>query len=278
MVEEADQESTPELGPRVRALLNRLYRDPRYLLIGAVERYGQDRISFVESCTVISAAGDLRGQLLLNREYARHGRPDGERPYGYDSLLDYYLARTSQCPAGPELGEEDIAALRDESWQYYVRRNFAFQLGDFAQARDDAEHNLAIWRLIHDSSAPEESKWSYLKWWPWIERDRAIAQALLDLQEGALSQAATELYRAQRRIEDFGRRHADQYQREEGDGQHLCEAMLQHLHALVELLREDHGLPVSLEEQLDQATARGDTKEIERLRAEMIRRAMEGSD
>jgi hypothetical protein len=50
--------------------------------------------------------------------------------------------------------------------------------------------------------------------------------------------------------------------------------MQQHLQALIELLRQEEGLPVSLEERLDQADARGDEGEVQRLRAEMIRRAM----
>jgi hypothetical protein len=51
--------------------------------------------------------------------------------------------------------------------------------------------------------------------------------------------------------------------------------MAQHLSALVELLRRDRDLPVSLDEQLDDAETRGDAEEVERLRNEMIRSAME---
>jgi len=269
---EPEARGEQEMAAPLRALLMRLYRDPRYLLIGTVERHGREQLSFIESCSVFSAAGEMRGQLLLNQEYERRGRPDGERPYGRESLLDYYL---SLAAAGDrQLEEEEVTALREESWQYYVRRNFAFQLRDYAQARDDAEHNLGIWNLVEQSSASEEEKWSYLKWWPWIERDRAVAQALLDLQDGEREQAAAELYRADRSIRQFGARCAEHYQREEGDNQTICSAMQQHLQALIELLRQEEGLPVSLEERLDQADARGDEGEVQRLRAEMIRRAM----
>jgi len=257
----------------VKTLLMRLYRDPRYLMIGTVDRYGKERIAFIESCTVFSAAGDMEGQLLLNREYLRRGRPDGERPYGHESLLDHYLSLEAE--GSLHLDEDDIVALREESWQYYVRRNFAIQLGDYALARDDAEHNLGIWNLVEQSEAPEEAKWSYLKWWPWIERDRAVAQALLDLRDGEPEQAATELYRACRSISQYGRRYADQYVQEEGDSQSICGAMEQHIAALAEALRREESLPVSLEEQLDQAAARGDEGEAQRLRAELIRRAMD---
>ncbi len=261
-----------ELAAPVKAFLAQLYRDPRYLLVGTTMRLGREKISFIESCAVFSAAGEAQGQLLLNREYARRGRPDGERPYGYDSLLDYYLSR--QTNGLLELDEEELSALRDESWQYYVRRNFDFQIGDYDQAREDAEHNLGLLNLVEHSEAAEETKWGFLKWWPWIERDRAVAQALLDLLENDLEQAATELYRVGRRIEQYGARHEERYRQEEGDNRSICEAMEEHVSALVEVLRQEEGLPVCLEERIDQAAARGDEEEVERLRAELIRRTI----
>lgn len=270
-MEETNDQESGAFAPRVDSFIQRLYRDPRYLLIGKVERFGRELIAFVEGCTILSATGDVRGQALLNNEYCLSGRPDGQRPYGRESLLDHYLSapREAETP----LGEEELAALREESWQYYVRRNFAFLLGDFGQARNDAEHNLGIWNLIEQSGAAEAAKWSYGRWWPWIERDRAFAQALWDLQQGEAEHAASGLYRAQRNIEEFGERHAERYS-QEAEGESLCEQMGQHIAALVELLREEEQVPVSLEERLDEASAQGDAEEVERLRAEMIRRAV----
>jgi len=271
--EDQDRDETKGMPERLEAFLQQLYRDPRYLLLGKVERFGRELIAFVEGCTILAATGEVRGQALLNCEYEMEGRPDGERPYGEESLLDHYL---SPRGAGEvSLGEEGLAELRDESWQYYVRRNFAFLLRDFPLAREDAEHNLGIWNVVEQSEASEGEKWSYLKWWPWIERDRAIAQALWDLEQGQPEQAATELYRAQRSVEQFGKRYEGQYGQEEPQGRSLCEHMRQHIGALVELLREERELPVSLEERLDVASARGDAEEVERLRGEMIRRATE---
>lgn len=269
---ESEQEQPSKLPTSVQALVHRLYGDPRYRLVGKVERFGRERISFIEACTILTATGEVAGHALLSREFERQGRPDGERPYGEESVLDFHLHRGGEQLS---LSEEELALLRDESWQYYVRRNFDFQLGDYLQAREDAEHNLGIWSLIDRSDAASDHKWSFLKWWPWIERDRAIAQALWDIEQGAVEGAATELYRAQRSIEQFGAQHAAQYAEEEGDNRELCSHMRQHVTTLVELLRRDAGLPISLEEQLDHAAERGDQAEMERLRAEMIRRAMD---
>ena len=271
-MEEPEEHEENQRPVTVEVLIQRLYRDPRYMLMGKIERFGRELLAFIESCTVLSATGDVRGQMLLNNEYETRGRPDGERPYGEDSLLDYYLGKRGEKFA---LNDDDLSALRDESWLYYVRRNFFFLLEDWGAARDDAEHNLEIWSIIEQSEANEAAKWASLKWWPWMERDRAIAQALWDVGHEQPDHAATELYRAQRGIEQFGERYQEQYAQEEGDSRNICTHMAQHVGALVELLRRDQGLPKSLDERFDDAETRGDTEEVERLRSEMIRRAME---
>ena len=51
--------------------------------------------------------------------------------------------------------------------------------------------------------------------------------------------------------------------------------MVQHLTTLIDILRRENDLPISLDEQLDLAEAAGDDPEMERLRAELIRRTME---
>lgn len=266
-----DREVEQKLSPRARDYVQKLCRDPRYLLIGKIERFGRELISFVEGCTIISATGEVRGQALLNMEYELRGRPDGERPYEEQSLVDYYLSARGRKSL--PLGADELAPLREESWQYYLRRNFAFLLDEYGQARDDAEHNLAIWDLVEQSEAIEEAKWMYLRWWPWIERDRAMAHALWSLKQGRAEDAATELYRGQRSIEQYGERYGVSYAREAGEGKSLCVEMREHIVRLVEILREE-GLPVSTEEQLEEAAARGDAEEVERLRKEMIRRAV----
>ena len=272
-MEQSEDRDREQLPGTPRAFFQRLYRDPRYVLLDKVERFGRERFAFMETSTLLSPTGDVRGQAHLGQECMRNGRPDGERPYGEDSVFDH-LSR-SRSGDVVELSDEDLVALRDESWQYYVRRNFCFLFEDYYQAREDAEHNLGICDLVSRSSAGDAAKWGYARWWPWIERDRAIAQAMLDLARGEADDAATGLYRAQRAIEQFGERHARQYAEEEGGNDDLCTHMRQHIGILVDLLRRDNDLPVSLEEQFDQAAAEGDSAEMDRIRGEMIRRAVD---
>src|ERR1041385_5820025 len=75
------------------------------------------------------------GLLQMNVE----GRPDGKRPYGHTSLLEYYQARLYKHVAanngsdeGFKLKAEDCAKLQLEALQYHHRYICLLQLGDFA--------------------------------------------------------------------------------------------------------------------------------------------------
>ena len=74
-MDETTDQRDETFAPRVEAFIQRLYRDPRYLLIGKIERFGREFISFIEGCTLLSATGEVRGQALLNDEYHLSGRP-----------------------------------------------------------------------------------------------------------------------------------------------------------------------------------------------------------
>ena len=260
------------MNEKVRQLVEELFTDPRYLLQGEADRFGDKRLAFSEVCPLLSATGEPIGQLLLSREYRRRGRPDGERPHEQESLLDFYHDQLAQGHL-PALAKEDAGALREESWLYYIRRNFFFQLGEYDNARADAEHNLGLLDLLQTYAVDEADKWSMARWWPWIERDRAIAAALTALEQEDLLTTASELYRAEKSIREFGEQHAERYAQEDADK--LAPAMISHVARIAELLREEEGLPEAPEERLERAVEAGDAEEIERLRREMERELFE---
>jgi hypothetical protein len=253
----------------VSLFLEKLYRDSRYIPTGKLERMGTKRITFMEICPVISPTGEERGRLLLEREFFLDGRPDAERPYGEESLLAYHLRRSKE-EEGYQIGEQDVASLTEEAWQYYVRRNFHFLFGDFVRARNDAEHNLGIASMMSRCAEDKDNAWSFVRWWPWIERDRAIAQALSDVENGHLEEAATELYRANKAIGRSAREHATEYAREGEVGASMPGQMEQHIETLVQLLQRLYLVPIPLEQQLDEATARGDAEQADKIRRRMM--------
>jgi hypothetical protein len=103
------------------------------------------------------------GLLQMNVE----GRPDGKRPFGHSSLLDYYRARLLKYVAahdgsdeGFKLKGEDCARLQLEALQYHHRYICLLQLEDYARVIRDAERNLAVFDFVAKHAECEELAWS----------------------------------------------------------------------------------------------------------------------
>lgn len=81
---------------------------------------------------------------VLQMEFS--GRPDGLRPEGCESWLEYYTIRLADAPspAGFKLDELDSRRLREEALQYYHRYISLFTLDEFDGVIRDTTHNLAI--------------------------------------------------------------------------------------------------------------------------------------
>jgi len=99
---------------------------------------------------------------LMQLELA--GRPDGRRPYGFASLLDYHRHQAEEHRRrhgwyeGYELDPAACAALRQESLQYYHRRVALMTLNEYEAAIADADHNLEILDLLR-AFATDEDDW-----------------------------------------------------------------------------------------------------------------------
>lgn len=110
--------------------------------------------------------GELRLQVRLELgllELHVTGRPDGQRPYGHATLLDYYRGRVrdEQRAESDEpftIVHDDCLELQRESMQFYHRRLSFLKIGEFAAAAADAEHNLAIMDLLRDR-ADDRADW-----------------------------------------------------------------------------------------------------------------------
>lgn len=92
------------------------------------------------------------------------GRPDGVRPHGCDSLLEYFEQRLDEHIAargtddGFLLSPQDCQELRREANLYYQRYIALFVLGEFEAVCRDTEHNLRIIDLCHDYAAEEDDR------------------------------------------------------------------------------------------------------------------------
>ncbi len=178
------------------------------------------------------------------------GRPDGSKPHGAPTLLDYY--RTQLRPAGRRRGappalrlaKEQVEELSEEVMDYYQRRMLFFRLGEYERARDDAQHNLDLMDLIRDHCEDPEAIAQHEKWRAFVFMDIARAEALSLCQNGAYLDAV-------RKVDDGVEAIATLF-REQGHQEAI--AVSQEIAALKELklqLREAYNIPLTPKEVLE---------------------------
>jgi hypothetical protein len=86
-------------------------------------------------------------------QYELDGRPDGLKPMGYESFLEYFLhlrrqAAESGQPDSFRLSPEDCESLRDEAMIYSYRYDLLFRRKDYERAASDTSHNLSAFDLM----------------------------------------------------------------------------------------------------------------------------------
>lgn len=125
------------------------------------------------------------------------GRPDGERPNGFDSLLEYHEFRLDET--GPDgkfsLNEDECEALRNEAVQYYHRYMALLVLEDYEGVVRDTSRNLRVLDLCAKHAATESDRASLEQFRPYITmmRARAIAsQSIKDNEPKAALHAIDE--------------------------------------------------------------------------------------
>ena len=127
-------------------------------------------------------------------QYELDGRPDGARPHGKESALEFHWERLEQAKAsGGEaqfgLEPRECGELFNEGTLYYFRYVRLFQLKDWARTVRDTARNLRVFDLVHRYARREEDQQFLEKWRPYIVRVNASAAAMLELDQGAYDKA-----------------------------------------------------------------------------------------
>lgn len=142
------------------------------------------------------------------------GRPDGKRPQGFDSLLEYHESQIDQMQMDeigdeePELepegfleGDQDddeeqprparfltneeCKALREEAQQYYHRYIALLVLEDYEAVVRDTSRNLRVLDLFRDYAIDEEDQLAMESHRPYIMmmRARSLASQAMKVEE-----------------------------------------------------------------------------------------------
>jgi hypothetical protein len=148
--------------------------------------------------------GDPRIQLRLDLgilQLRTVGRPDGVRPHGFESLLEWHEARLDEhvagngSAAGFVLNEDEARELREEAIQYYHRYVCLMVLEDYDGVVRDTSRNLRVLDLCAKFAETEGDRQMLEQVRPYITmmRARALAsQALADNEPKAAIHAIDE--------------------------------------------------------------------------------------
>lgn len=120
-------------------------------------------------------------------QMALEGRPDGRRPHGAESILDWQESRlAAHREAGGDdgafvLSSKDCEALRDEGVQFYHRYVALFALEEFERVVADTRRNLRMFDLCRDHGASQGDRTVLEQHRPFVVMMRARAEAAMAL-------------------------------------------------------------------------------------------------
>lgn len=204
------------------------------------------------------------------------GRPDGLRPHGFETLLDYYKDRLEDgfSPGGSQfsrfsLSPQNCAALRVESLQFYYRYLSFFYLNDFAGVEKDTRHNLELFDFVRMYAKESEDRFLLEHYRPHVIMMNTRARACMSLNGCCPADALQIVQEGIARIHRFFDQGGREELIEECDEVDMLQQMAAEiLHSL------DRRSPVdSLREEMRQAVDREDYERAAFLRDEINRLA-----
>jgi hypothetical protein len=131
---------------------------------------------------------------LLQMELS--GRPDGDRPHGHESLLDYHEAKAEKASeAGQDyaLDPASCSQLMREGLQYYHRYLSAFHLQKYDLVARDTERNLRLFAFVVQHAARQRDKLDFDRYRPYVIMMKARARALQVLAQADFVEALREI-------------------------------------------------------------------------------------
>lgn len=183
------------------------------------------------------------------------GRPDGKKPFGFNSLLDYYQNMEEKMPAehpALNLNMEACMALQQEAVQYYYRYIAYSAIGYLDGVIDDTEHDLQLFDLVARNAEDDDVVWQFYQFFPYVRmmNARACSEKLVQEQkfDEAIQMVEDAIFDVTDFLEDF-------YDPDEEDFE-SCEELQMLQDMLEQLRRRKPKTQVErLQENLDRAIA-----------------------
>ncbi|HEX8525034.1 MAG TPA: UvrB/UvrC motif-containing protein [Tepidisphaeraceae bacterium] len=202
-----------------------------------------------------------------------NGRPDGQRPHGRESLLDYYEEQLKEHTErnGTELGfhltSSQCLSLREEAQMYYQRYLSLFVLEEYPGVIRDTDRNLRVLDMCGKYAVNEQDRLWLEQYRPYITMINVRAKASILYNEKRYREALSQIKEGLDSIREFFIR----FGQEDAFGK---SSEVKILRRFARDIRKK--LPVDpiqkLKSQLDKAVQREAYEEAARLRDEIKRR------
>lgn len=212
------------------------------------------------------------------------GRPDGARPNGLESWLDYYegqqRAHDADHPdsAPFQLDEEACAHLWREGVQFYHRYLCFWRLERFDPCARDTARNLRLFAFVRAHAPDDRSKLQFDQWRPYVTMMHARAVATPKVEASRFGEALQAVDEAIEAIGEFLAEYGQSHRRDECAELVSLEGWRDELLSAAEsaATAEPHVMVQALQRRLAAAVADEDFEEAARLRDEIGRLAGEG--
>jgi UvrB/uvrC motif len=186
------------------------------------------------------------------------GRPDGTRPQGFATCLDYLRHRAADRAADPRetgpswtMAREHCTAADREFVQFYHRREAWLALQRYDRALQDADHTIALMDFVCRHGIDSEYIDSHQRFRGIVLFHRTRAAAALALERRRPDEAIDLIREGAERINAHLRRWSQDHDESEIPNVSLVEQ----LQLLEDEVRKNFGVAKTLREQLAEAVA-----------------------
>ena len=166
--------------------------------ISAILRNWNQKPGEVTVRCITGRDGRTKVQMRLDLgilQMEKEGRPDGCRPHGCESLLEYHLGRLERykkangVEIGFELLKDQCRKLREEVVMYYYRYLSLFIMGQYHQVIQDTDRNLKVFDLCRKCASRKVDRFALEQYRPYVLMMKTRAQVQLDIDQGNLTDA-----------------------------------------------------------------------------------------
>jgi hypothetical protein len=138
-----------------------------------------------------------------------NGRPDGVRPHGCESLLEYFEKQLSEHrrrngnESGFQLNSTQCASLREEAVMYYHRYLSLFVLEEFPGVVRDTARNLRVLDICGKYAEDEQDRLVLEQYRPYITMMHSRAEASLLTSDKKFAEALEKVESGLAQIKEF---------------------------------------------------------------------------